>query len=285
MTKFSENQTEASVVAALAALASVNQIEIRRMDGGVPFALVPDNEGSAKAICLAPYDAPRKAGRAQFAEANDFIDYVKLYQDPSSRLFCSLQNRSFHAILDYHDPAAPSGRRGDLVASFALVFTPVMDAWQRVTRQAITQAVFVEFLEDRYEDIIEPAGADVLNLAKTLEVIESATFKSIQRNSDGLFNIAYEQNSGTKAGGNDQIEVPPRFLVKIQVFQGGPLVELPVRLRYKLTDGKVFFGLSFIGLDDLLQREVQLIRDKIAQETGKPVWAGSATVDDNDCPF
>lgn len=74
------------------------------------------------------------------------------------------------------------------------------------------------------------------------------------------------------------MEVPSRFLLKIQVFQGGAVMELALRLRYKLNNGALFFHLSFLGLEDLIRDEVMRVRDAIAADISRPVWAGTSEI-------
>lgn len=272
--------TEAAVVAGLAKENAMlgQEIRIQRTHPeGAPFAVVLQGD-EQKILPLAIFDPPRKAAGVQFYETSDFIDYVKLYADASSRIFCDVEARKFTAILDYHKPDADdaSGRRGQHTATLTLRLTPTMDAWMKLAAGPIPQAVLAEFLEDRHGDIEEPAGAEILELAKTLEVKNDVAFKGAQRAEDGGYNLMYQETIAAKAGQAGTLTIPTRLLLSVQVFQGGKLVHLPVRLRFGLNNGAVSFRLTFLGLENQLRDEVRTVREQIETETGRAAWAGSA---------
>ena len=276
--------SEAAAVAELAtraALAAAAERPIQRtQEGGKPFTTLLLADGSQAIHSLAEFEPPRKKAHARFCEAQAFIDYINIYADEHSRVFCDVEKRSFAAIIDYHDAASPdaSGRRGEHQAGFALRLTETMQAWLDLTKEAVPQAGFAEFLEDHYMDVEEPDGAGVLELAKTLEIKNNVAFKSTQRRSDGGYDLNYEEQIATRAGMQGTMEVPARLMLAIQVFEGGQVAGLPARLRFRLAGGSVWFLLKFLGLERVLRAEVERVRESIAEGTGRPVWAGAATI-------
>lgn len=270
--------TDAGVIADVASTAIINANSARPIqrvnDHGAPFVVLLNRDGSQSVQSVADYAGPRKKASVAFVEAQSFIDYVNLYSDPHSRVFCDLEQRTFSAVLDYHTPdsADDFGRRGQHKATFVMKTTPVYEAWRKLAN-AVAQAEFAEFLEDHYSEIEEPDGGTVLDIAKELTLRNDVAFKSAQRTSDGGYNISYNEDVRT-----DGVTVPAKMLLAMQVFQGGPVVRLPVRLRYRLLNGGVAFWLVFLNLDELLRAEVQKVRTNIADAINRPVWAGSVTL-------
>jgi uncharacterized protein YfdQ (DUF2303 family) len=284
MTSFpSATPAEAAVVAALvsqAAQARGSLTIYRTKENGTPFTVVVDHSGAQRIESLASHEPLRKKAAAAFVEVSGFVDYVKLYADLHSRVFCDLAKASFLALIDYPDKDSLDGgaRRAEHKASLQLRFTEEFEAWRQVAAQPIGQGALAEFLEDHYQDVTEPDGAAILELVKTLEVRNDVAFKSAQRRSDGGYDLTYAETVTARAGTQGTIEVPSKLLLELQVFQGGRVMELPIRIRFKLIDGKVIFSLTFLGLEKLLRDEVLAVREKIATAIERPVWAGSATV-------
>lgn len=270
--------TEAGAVADLVSKAAVvlaTERPIQRTrEEGAPFVVLVDANGAQRIERMDGFEPPRKKASAAFVEAQSFIEYVNLYADAHSRLFCDVEQRAFTAILDYHDPASGDdlGRRGQHKATFLMKLTPEMEAWMKLAAEPVRQADFAEFLEDHYTDIEEPDGASILELAKSLEVRNNSSVKAVQRASDGGYNLTYAEDVSTG------VDVPSRFLLAIPVFQGGGLMRLPVRLRFRAAGGAVAFRIIFLDLDRMLRAEVQRVREQIAAETKRLVWAGAATV-------
>lgn len=275
-------QTEAGVVADLATHNAMlmQSVDIRRtVPNGSPFVVLANGEGGQQVCSLAQYEPPRKQGAAVFTEADGFTDYVSIFGDDRTRVFCDVDRRTFTAILDYHDPAAADheGRRGLHTASLTLRLTPTMEAWLKLAQSPITQAALAEFLEDRYRDIAEPAGADILELAKTLEVKNDVAFKSAQRVTDGGYDLLYQETVAARAGQAGSLTIPTKFLLRIAMFQGAATsLDLAMRLRFSLVNGTVVFRVAFLGLEDAIREEVERVREVIRAESGFPVWAGTA---------
>ena len=276
--------TEAGAVADLASrtvLAAAGERPIQRTAaGGKPFTFLLDTEGAQKLQSLEALEPPRKKAVASFVEMASFVEYVNAFADGRARLFCDVDKRSFTAIFDYHESTAEdaAGCHAEHRAGLTLRLTPAMEAWMRLAKEPVSQAALAEFLEDRFRDISEPAGADVLELAKTLEVKNNVAFKSTQRRSDGGYDLNYEEAVSSKAGQQGTMEIPSKFTLAIGVFQGGNQMSLPMRLRFALRGGSVWFSLTFLNLEELIREEVDDVRDQIAEGTKRPVWAGTVTI-------
>jgi uncharacterized protein YfdQ (DUF2303 family) len=273
---------EATVVASLVADAARARSEIkilRTSERGAPFAVL-DDCGRQRVEALGVYEGPRKRASVGFVEQQGFVDYINLYADQSSRIFCDMDKAGFVAVLDYHETNTGDdvGRRGEHRATLQLRYTEEFGQWKALTGMAIKQAALAEFLEDHYNDIAEPDGAAILELVRALEVKNDVAFKSSQRRNDGGYDLTYSETVTARAGQQGTIEVPSKLLLQVQVFQGGRVMDLPVRVRFKLDGGTVFFALAFLGLEKLLRDEVAAVRVAIAEAIKRPVWAGGVAL-------
>ncbi len=102
----------------------------------------------------------------------------------------------------------------------------------------MTQFEFATFIEDNVKDVREPAGADMLEIARTLEATKKVDFVSGIRLSDGQREFTYnEQIEGTSRKG--QVKVPEHFILGSPVFVAGTLYRVTARLRYRIEAGKL----------------------------------------------
>ncbi|MYE01162.1 MAG: DUF2303 family protein [Alphaproteobacteria bacterium] len=110
--------------------------------------------------------------------------------------------------------------------------------WTEADGNAMSQTDFSRFLEENVKDIREPAGADVLEVARELEVQKKVHFNSTIRLSDGARTFGYSEDvaGSTRQG---QMKIPEAFQLGIPVFRGGELYAITARLRYRIDGGNL----------------------------------------------
>lgn len=270
----------ASVVSAAVVALSAERPIMRTHPQGVPFTVLINEHGGQTIKPLLEFDPQRVKASASFCEIDSFIHYVNRHKTTNTTVVCNPDAGSFKAIIDYLRPTPATGvlDRGEHIAEFTLKHTPQAAAWLAIIKNPVAQSVFAEFLEDRYGDIVEPAGAEVLQLAKTLEIKSDVAFKSVQRKLDGEYNISFEETQVGKAGTSGEITIPCMFLLQIPYYQGGPELQIPVRIRFKLQGSQVFFRLHIIDHATIIAKEIVSYRERLEEKLILPVLAGSASV-------
>lgn len=82
------------------------------------------------------------------------------------------------------------------------------------------QAEFAEFIERNLPDIVEPVGADMLEISRSLQAKKKVSFASGIRLANGQTELTYEEDiQGTAAKG--KLQIPEIFKIGIKVIEGG----------------------------------------------------------------
>jgi uncharacterized protein YfdQ (DUF2303 family) len=183
----------------------------------------------------------RRRGTVNFAAVESFCRYVAEFKIKfQARIFAEKRgNGCLRAILDFHDAKGEPSWCED-IAVLTLAQSPEWKTWTGLAGKAMTQQQFAEFLEDNYQDIIEPAAADVLQSALTLEAKKTVHFKSGTRLDNGTHQFVYEESIDSNKG-QGKVVIPSAFTLLLPVFEHTALVRLEARLRYKIQNE----GLTF----------------------------------------
>lgn len=222
--------------------------EPRHIDGGGSFVLVPDGYKveDIERFLAAPA-RPRGTIRCETPDA--FVAYYNRFcVRTASLVFACTEQFRVLGILDWHapedpgqPPAGPAPSRAGFGEHRVVYEAPRSDEWKIWTGangKPMAQAAFSQFIEDNVKDIREPAGADVLEVARQLEVNKKVEFASAIRLSDGQREFTYneEVQGATRRG---QMKVPEAFTLGIPVFCGDDLYAVTARLRYRIDGGSL----------------------------------------------
>lgn len=220
------------------------------------------------------YERPRaKRGVVKMTEPGSFVEYFNRHSNDSSTIFCKRAGSQFCGVLDDHgkdDAAAWAKHRVEL----ALEYTPAWKRWKQFNKHAMEQVPFAEFLETNALDIVEPAGADLLEMALHLEQHRMVEFKSVERLVDGQRKFTYDETlKGTTRSG--QVAIPEKFKLVLIVFEGGRQAEFLARLRYRVKDGAVVFWYEIERLEEIEREALDDAAREISEKTGVPIWFGT----------
>lgn len=228
----------------------------------------------------------RPRAKATFNEPQSFIDYVTSHVEEGTHLFGDVTEAGgyFAAILDYHllTTAEAGGKQGaqwgEHTARLNLQVTPEWQRWLGSHAKPFEQAAFGEFLEDNVRDVVKPSGAELLQVALTLEATKKVAFRSGVRLDTGEHQLNYVEEIAGQAGSTGQLQIPERFTIAVAPFEGTAPVEIEVRLRYRLMEGRIVFVYLLLRPDVAIRAVWQAIRERIAKETGHTVLRGTAEV-------
>ena len=215
------------------ALAGPNHIE-----GGGAFLTVPDGYRveDIERYLEAP-SRPRGTIHCEVPEA--FVAYYNRFRDEMASVAFACTDL-FHVVgvLDWHVPGGGPPGFGEHRVCYSAPRSEEWKIWTEADGGAMSQADFSRFIEDNVKDIREPAGADVLEVARQLEVKKKVEFASALRLSDGQREFTYNElvDGSTRRG---QMKVPEQFVLGIPVFLGDSLYEVIARLRYRIEGGQL----------------------------------------------
>lgn len=224
---------------------TANQINI---DPDAEKALVP--EGYRLEDLEHLHAAPRRIKQhIELRSAQSFIDYVERFSDDGATVFCDLKGQKFSAILDYHKEA-DIARWGDHRATYNCPVDTRWKLWTAHNGKAMNQVDFARFIENNLPDIVQPSGADMLNVSRSLQAKKKIDFKSDQTLSNGDIQFTYNEQTTGSAG---QMEIPQEFTLGIPVYEGGAKYELKARLRYRINEGQLAMWYDLLRPERLLE--------------------------------
>lgn len=213
-------------------------------------------------------EAPRRIRAApRFESMGSFAAYVEAFDAGQARVFASLERRMVVAEIDYHaDAFAVSESKGPSwrthQAEFPVRYDPCFDEWFKRHGTEFPQKDFGWWLEDRAADVIEPAGADVIEAARNFETKRDVKIRSVQNLDTGTISLGYEEED--KPSGS--LVLPRQFLVRLPVFYGGRTVDFDVKLYYRFTTGEgLKFRIRIMRLAELLDREFEAEMDRLKE--------------------
>lgn len=217
--------------------------------------------------------------------AAGMVAYLNRFKGPSTLLFAHVNRREIIGIVDYHEestgvaveaePAAAnySAHR----ASLTLQHSEEWAAWKGLAATGPTdQLTFARFLEEHMEDIVKPAGADILEACRTLQVTRNVLFKSAVRTASGMESFGFVEETTGGAGKDGKAEIPPKFTLSMPVYYGGILFSVDAYLRWTLTqDKKLRLGIQLKGAQAVEQEAFKDIVDAIITATNVDVIDGA----------
>lgn len=203
---------------------------------GTPIAIVPAGYQLHRADDLR--ETPiRTIAHPKLHTVESFIDYVNAHGDVYSIIFCDLRTAQFSAILDYHDGSAADWCTHR--ATYTCPSTPEWQDWLRNSGQKMNQEAFGAFIENQLDDIADPPGADLLEIALSLQAAKSVDFLSARRLDNGETQLSYKETVDAKAGRAGQLTIPSEITLGLQVFEGGPAYQVKARFRYRIQDANL----------------------------------------------
>jgi len=256
-----ENTEFRDAMDAGAALVSTEDFDVR------DFAVVPTGY---KLEDLERFHAiPNRINQSiQAWTLEDLIRYLQDFDDTETSVFVERDGKTT-AILDYHssEGGSAAARWCEHRAMFEPVMTQSWEDWLHEDGQFSDQSYFAEFIEDHVLDIIEPDGADVLEVARDLRVHRNVEFKSRTKLHNGNVEFGYQETdeASTKSG---ELSVPEAFTIKLVAYEGFEPIEREVQLRYRLSGGQLTLGLRIVRLHEVQEQLTASIIEEL--DNGAP---------------
>ncbi|MCK2219741.1 YfdQ family protein [Actinomadura sp. ATCC 31491] len=204
----------------------------------------------------------RKRGTTTVEDVASFLAYYRKHADDSTETYVNVNQLRITAILNAHSADGP--RWGDHRLTLQLRTTRAWQAWTTHDGRWLQQREFAEHIEERLEDIREPAAAEMLELAQSFQAKTTVKFNSGTRLASGDMNLTWEETTDATAGAKGQIKIPATFKLAI------PCLDLPVvegdeqvvygieaRFRYRIERG------GGLNIGYLLNDPAPVLRDAV----------------------
>lgn len=151
------------------------------------------------------------------------------------------------AVMDWHDSTETGW--ADHRATYEIQKTREWRDWMAINGRLLSQVEFSEFIEEHLDDIHEPAAADVLSIATSLQGKRNVAFKAVQNLAAGDKQLVWEETTEAKGGARGDAKVPSQIVIRIPVFRGAEeatTFDLTALLRYRIDDGKLRFEVKIL---------------------------------------
>ena len=208
--------------------------------------------------------------------------YLEQHGGPNTAIFYDgLDNPGlqFTAVLDYHSPNEATAEGVANWREHTVRYAPKMSVqwryWLEGNGDWMAQEDFAERLQDHTEDVTEPRGAQLVEIARELIAKKSFDFRSALNLKDGTVQFSYVENMETAGGEKGQIEVPSRFTLALPLHEGGARYALDCRLRYKIHERRLTFRYDLLKVDELIRHVNGELAAAVEQATKLEAFVGS----------
>lgn len=227
----------------------------------------------------------RKRGRRDFQSGPSFGRYVAEHRGSGTTVYADPTTFGVVAVLDDHTPGGPADSFAgwcEHVAAYRPQPTPQWTFWKRRDRKAMSQAEFVQHIEDGMADVVEPDAADLYEAAQDFRATIEGGIKSIRRPRNGQVVFALDESVRQEAGiTGASIELPAQMVLRLRVFDEGDPVDVTVRLSYELLRGsnpQVSFAYRIIRPDVVEREAFDSVLRGITEGSGVEPYIGKATI-------
>lgn len=210
----------------------------------------------------------RLAQKIKLLSAESFIEYFNRFSNDESTIFVDVENSKFTAVIDYHDSKSVEGQKWcEHVIHYNCPKTKEWNSWEANDNEKMSQEDFALFLEDNLREIIEPNGADLLEIVSTLKAKKGLDFKSSIRLDNGEIQFNYQETIDGQAGVNGQFSIPEQFKLALKPFLSGAPYEMTARFRYRITPSGLVMWYTLVRphavKQDAVNEVIELINSKI----------------------
>lgn len=241
MTTIEDTKTEAAVVADLADQAAENQ----RVSVAVgEVYLVRGHEGELRILDTDAYaEHPRhKEAKRSVTDAKSFVEYVNRHARSATEIYAHTNTSKVVAVIDSHDAAGFDAGWQKHRVSLDLEHSKQWTAWRAADGKLFPQDEFADFIDDQWNDVIDPEPARMIDIARTFQAHTKVNFESAIREQSGDVKLSYIEDTAAKAGQRGDIEIPARIQLALRPYVGGPIYSIWASFRYRLRGGSVALG-------------------------------------------
>lgn len=179
-------------------------------------------------------------------------------------IYCDESANALVAVLN-DDHGDGAGWR-DYRVELQLRPTPEWTHWRRADGKLVSQAEFAAHIEDGLTELVEPAPADMLEIAQTFTATVDAKFRSGARLSSGAQQFTYEEDVAAAAGSAGTIEVPNRLQIVVAPFYGASRFEVGAWLKFRLNRDKFSIGYKLDRPHEVERAAFSEIRAKVTTD-------------------
>lgn len=250
------------------------------LDDAQRYAVVIPSDGQL-AIVEPPDDEkllnPRRASGTSSVYDVDSLEVLwKKHAGSWSEAFASVKSHNVECIFNADAGAGELAGHRDHRARLVLEKTPAWIAWTGYDGQLLAQDVFAQFIEDRLPEVVEPSGAEMLEIATSIQALTNVDFKSAVVLNSSTRQFKYEETTVAKAGQTGELEIPATFTVALQPFEASAAYRIQARFRYRVQNGNLLIGYRLERPEDVIREAFTDVVTAVSEAIGQQVLLGEA---------
>lgn len=289
-----------ALIGAAQMYSQVDVIDLTEGEHKIGVAAVPKGRElkSLKPFLDECLDFPRrKTGSTMLTQLDALCDFVNRHKTEDSIVFVNDSNPRTPQICAVFNPHKATARTTekegpDWQDHKAVYNFPLSDEYKAWTtlKESYSQVEFAQFLEDRIADVVPPgdgakkfateigatlaSAQQLLALSRGLSVnIDAKHAQKVDMGTGELGLQFFEEQHKDATGA--PVAIPGAFAVGIPVFRLGKHYQIPVRLRYRLSGGRVSWMLAPQRLDKAFELAIDEAAQHVGAKTGIPVYRGA----------
>ncbi len=204
-------------------------------------------------------------------DQDSFIAYHNAFASESSLIRYDLINGILTSALDYHTQQGHASHNKHTL-TFAVAKTVEWNTWNKNSGKRMSQLEFAEFIEDNLDEIVDPDGATMLEIAQSITGTQSVKFTRGIRLHNGQQQIEYIEEIDGQAGPKGSLRIPEQFTISVEPYRGAGLRELTARFRYRIRHGELNISYHLHRPEKVFQDAVEETANNIRREARGPLF-------------
>lgn len=269
----------------------------------VPYAIIPEGMKvqDMKPLLDAWLPKPeRRKGTAIVHDVDSFVRLSRRFKAETSAIFCkgTIEGHTISAqllsVLNYNPEGVKNADAdwGDHRVQYDFPVSKDLKKWLESDGETFNQKDFAEFLEDNCRDLVigdegqfeegffgsmgTPKFAtpsDIFQLSRGIEVRVNEKVHAAFRHSDGTQNVQF--TSEHEGADGQPLRIPDWFVIGIRVFEDGLIYQIPVRLRYRVTQGSIVWFFQIYRMQEIFDIAFDQACRTAARELEMPMFKGT----------
>lgn len=236
---------------------------------GVPHLMLPTDTDIKSMEHL--LDAPKRISKKRgFCEVDGFCSYVNEFKKDNTRIYLE-ERDEIRAELDDHSVDKPSWSAHTAILD--LEHTEEWLSWTRVNKKQMSHIDFIEFLQEHLHTIAKPAGADIVDAARTFSTHRNASFDSVVPAEGGDFKVSYsEEIRGKSTDGSASLPSSLKLILRPYKATDNAY-EVDATVNWRLQGTEITFFVILLRTDRILEEAESVIRKEVENQTGLNILA------------
>lgn len=263
--------------------------EVHSEHATIDAFVIPDGYTIARINNEQYQDKPvQRRGEVQHESLNSFISHAKreyyphettfwIDADDSKIVAVFDDNYSQNIVKGENETYERVPRWRQHRSTLLLKRTDEWKHWTLHDSKGMEQEAFAEHIEDGLDDIVEPSGAQMLEIAQSFHATIGGAFRQAKRLKDGSSQLLYTEEVTATAGSEGSLTIPSEIKLGLSPFKGMPRFAVTARLRYRVSGGKLSLSYKLDRPDKIIDLAIEGMRATLGETFGaENVFIGEA---------